>query len=99
MVGKIIKFIRIKRNLKQSDLAKLINTSESTISHYEQDYSSVSLERIKDIADVCNIRIIFLDEVTGEQYSFSDVERIQSDIRVRNKKKDKTVTYKVVNKK
>lgn len=89
MVGKIIKFIRVKRNLKQSDLAKMINTSESTIAHYEQDYSSVTLERIKDIADVCHIRIIFLDEETGEQYSFSDVERFQSDIRVRNNKKDK----------
>ena len=89
MVGKIIKFIRIKRNLKQSELAKMINTSESTVAHYEQEYSSVSLERVKDITDACNFKIVFINEETNEQYTFSDVERLQSDIRVRSDKNNK----------
>ena len=87
MSGKMIRFMRITKGLKQSELAKKIKLADSTFAHYESDYRAITLETAKNIAKACDFEIVFVDKNTGKSYKFEDVQRISYDTRVRDKKK------------
>ena len=56
-IGNNIKFLRKKNNLTQSDLAKILNTSQSTISAYENGKSLVLTVFIYSLAHEFNLSI------------------------------------------
>ena len=82
----MIRFMRITKGLKQAELAKKLKLADSTLAHYESDYRAITLETTKNIAKACDFEIVFIDKNTGHAYKFEDVERMNYDTRVRNKK-------------
>ena len=59
MIGKILKYMRIKSNLRQSDLAKITNIPQNTISQYETGRIQPTFEIIEKIANKCGYDIEF----------------------------------------
>ena len=83
MNGKIIRFMRFSRNLKQSELSKKIGIADSTLAHYESEYRAVTLQTVNEIAEACDFEILFKDKQTGKLYRFEDVDRMTYDSRVK----------------
>src|SRR5699024_2313302 len=52
--------IRNQRKLSQEELAKKINTTKSTISNYENRYSTPSNEVLRDLANILNTTTDYL---------------------------------------
>ncbi len=64
-IGEELKFHRIKSNLSQPELAKLINTSQQNISRWENDEVEPGIYFCIKLADYYNIS---LDELVGRDY-------------------------------
>ncbi|MFD1350201.1 helix-turn-helix domain-containing protein [Oceanobacillus caeni] len=60
MLAKRLKYVRKLRKLSQEELGKRINSTKSTISNYENEYSSPSNEILKDLADVLDTTTDYL---------------------------------------
>lgn len=82
MYGKILRFMRLSKRLKQSEVANIIGVSNSTLAHYETEYRAVTLETAKNIADACNYEILFKNKDNNKIYKFDDIKQIDYDIRV-----------------
>jgi len=63
MIGKTIKFLRIAKGLKQSDLAERVEATTNYISLIENDKREPSLSFLKDLASVPDIPVglLFLE--------------------------------------
>lgn len=63
MIGKTIKFLRIAKGIKQSELAERLNVSTNYISLVENDKREPSLSLIKELANIFDIPVglIFFD--------------------------------------
>ena len=64
MVNIRIKAAREHIGYSQTDLAKRLSTSQSSISDYEHNRQIPTVERLIDIADICGVSRVWL--VTGE---------------------------------
>lgn len=53
--GKNLKRIRIESNLTQAEVAKKINVSLKTISHWESGYTEPSLQMVQKIKEVLKV--------------------------------------------
>ena len=89
MIGKMLRFMRIQKGLKQADLAKKLKIADSTLAHYESDYRAITLETANNVAKECDFEMLFMDKNNGKIYRFEDVARMNYDTRVRDKKKNK----------
>lgn len=62
MFSKNLKYYRLKQNLSKKELADLINVSPMAITYYENGERNPSMEILKSLADVLNVKISdFLD--------------------------------------
>ncbi len=61
-LGENIKSWRNSKNMKQEDLALVLNTTLQTISHWETNYSEPSIEYLIKLADYFDTTI---DELVG----------------------------------
>lgn len=59
-IGKTIQQLREEQNLLQSDLAAALNLGRTTISNYENDYSSPDLQTLINIANLFNVSTDYL---------------------------------------
>ena len=84
MYGKVIRFMRLSRRLKQTEVALMIGVSNSTLAHYESEYRAIALENLKMIADACGYEILFRDKDKKKIYKFDDIS-VDYDIRVTTK--------------
>lgn len=75
MIGKMLRYMRCSKNLKQSDLAKHLNIAQTTLSGYETHYSNPDFEMIEKIADLCGFEIIFRNKETEQDLRLSDITR------------------------
>ena len=75
MIGIILKYMRRKRKYKQSDLAKILNIGQTTLSGWERGFREPNSEMIFKIAEVCNFEILIKDKLTGEIYSKNEIRR------------------------
>lgn len=75
MIGKIIRYMRKQKKLNQTQLAKLINAAQTTMSGYETKYSNPTFEIIENIAEICDYEIIFRNKYTKEEISTKNIER------------------------
>ena len=66
MIGKVLREIRIKSNLKQTELAKKVGFAKNTISQYELGKRKVEFDKVEKIARACGYRIIFFNDTTEE---------------------------------
>jgi len=60
MFGDKLKFLRNMRDLKQKDIAKLLNVSPSTIGMYEQNRRDPDTETIKFLANYFEVTTDYL---------------------------------------
>lgn len=60
MFSKRLKYIRKLRKLSQEELGKKINATKSTVSNYENEYSTPSNEVLKDLANVLHTTTDYL---------------------------------------
>ena len=60
MIGKTIKFLRIAKGLKQSDLAERVKVSTNYISLLENDKREPSLSFLRELASVLDIPVSLL---------------------------------------
>lgn len=75
MIGKTIKYMRKEKKLKQSDLIKIINVGQSTLSDYENEKISIEYNLLEKIASICDYDIIFRNRITQKEFKPSDLER------------------------
>lgn len=75
MIGKTIKYMRKEKKLKQSNLIKIINVGQSTLSDYENEKISIEYNLLEKIASICDYDIIFRNRITQEEFKPSDLER------------------------
>ncbi len=75
MVGKIIKYMRLQKNLKQDVLGKLLNIDQTTLSGYETKKRTVSFEMMERIAKECDFDIYFVNKKTKEYFTANDIKR------------------------
>ncbi len=59
-----LKNLRISKKVNQKELAKILNTSVKTISHWETGYSEPSISQLIQLAHFFDITI---DELVGNQ--------------------------------
>ena len=84
MYGKIIRFMRLSRRLKQTEVADIIGVSNSTLAHYESEYKTITLENLIRIANACGFEILFRDKEKNKIYKFDDINTLYN-IRVTTK--------------
>lgn len=58
--GKRLKKLRLKKNLTQAELAKILKIGESTVSFYEANKREPDYEMLKRIADFFNVSVDYL---------------------------------------
>ena len=66
MIGKILKTMRKIKGLTQTELSKLIDVPQNTISQYELGKRKVEFDKVEKIARACGYRIIFFNDTTEE---------------------------------
>ena len=59
-----IKSARLAANLKQSELAAMLNVGQTTISNWETGYSSPDIESLKKMAYIFKVSV---DELLGDE--------------------------------
>ncbi len=59
-IGKIIQGLREEANIRQSELAKSLGLGRTTISNYENNYSSPDLETLIQIANFFHVSTDYL---------------------------------------
>lgn len=73
LIGRLIKRFRLQKGISQMGLAELIGVSYQQVQKYESGKSSISIERLLDIAEALDIPVIrFLPsgkEVLSEEES------------------------------
>ncbi len=79
--GKVIRFMRLSKRLKQTEVSKMIGVSNSTLAHYESEYRAITLENLIRIADACGYEILIKDKEKSKIYRFDDIN-VDYDIRV-----------------
>lgn len=73
MIGKALKYMRIKKGLNQEQLGKILNIKQQTLSRYENNNRIVSFEIIEKLANNCGFKIYFENE--NEKFQVKDIER------------------------
>ena len=67
--------IREDRDLKQSDIAKLLNVSQQTYSRYENDEISIDKESLMKLALFYNTSVDYLLELTDERKPYPRIKQ------------------------
>lgn len=75
MIGKILKYMRKEKNLKQSDLIKILNIGQSTLSDYETGKISIDFSMIEKIANICDYEIQFVNTKTKKVLTTKNIDR------------------------
>ncbi len=73
MIGKALKYMRIKNGWKQEQLAKILEISQQNLSRYENEQRIISFENIEQIANNCGYKIYF--DNGKEKFQIKDLER------------------------
>lgn len=85
MYGKVIRFMRLSKRLKQIEVAYMIGCSNCTLAHYESDCRALTFENLMRIADACNYEVLFRDKDKNKIYKFYDIS-VDYDIKITNRK-------------
>lgn len=75
MIGKTLRYMRNKKKLSQKEMAKLINTTQNTLSRYETETTDVNFATIEKIAHTCGYKIYFESENNGERFQSNELIR------------------------
>lgn len=75
MIGKILKTMRKIKGLKQSDISKITNIPQNTLSQYENEKIQPTFEIIEKIANICDYEIIFKNKIDNTILSSENINR------------------------
>ena len=75
MIGKVLKFIRTNRKLKQIDIARKLNVGQTTLSGWERGFREPTFDMVLKIAKLCDYEIIVKDKKTGEYITLDKIKR------------------------
>lgn len=75
MIGKVLKSMRKEKNLKQSDLIRILNIGQSTLSDYENEKISIDFSMIEKIANICDYDIYFKNRISKKEFRAEDFSR------------------------
>lgn len=75
MIGKALKYMRNKKNLKQEQMAKIINIGRTTLSDYEREKTDANFSTIEKIANNCGYKVFFINDETNEKFQVKDLIR------------------------
>ena len=73
MIGKAIKYMRIKKGYTQENLGKICNIGRTTLSDYEREKTNIDFDILEKISKVCGYKIYFVNE--NEKFQVKDLER------------------------
>ena len=73
MIGKLIKYMRNKNGLNQEKLSKILGIERTTLSGYETERREITFKTLLNIAEACNYKIIFKNEI--EEFEIKDIIR------------------------
>ena len=68
--GEMLSSLRHRKGIKQSDLAKIMNVSNTTISSWETNNSEPSLAQLRTLSEFFNVPVGVLLET--EEFRFTD---------------------------
>lgn len=75
-INKILKTIRVKKNLRQEDIAKIIGIQANTYSDWERGRTQkIAFEDIEKIANVCDYEILFKNKTDGNILTSKNIDR------------------------
>lgn len=85
----ILKHLRIRKGLRQKDLAAILNVSPSTISNYENGVHSPDLDTLCKLSNFYGVSLDYLlgrtdnpysdqlpNQIISEKYTFNDLQRL-----------------------
>lgn len=75
MIGKTLKYMRNKKELKQEQISKLVNIGRSTLSDYEREKTDINFDTLEKIANICGYKIFFINEKENDKFQIKDLER------------------------
>lgn len=75
MIGKALKYLRIKKGLSQEQLGKITNIGRSTISDYEREKTDINYSNLEKIANNCGYKIMFVSDDNKEKWQIKDLKR------------------------
>ena len=93
--GKKLTKCRKEKNLSQKDLAKLFNTSHTTIGKYERDEMTPSIEAAKKLANILDVTVGYLLSESEQENLFKDkkmLQRIHDIVDLPTKEKESLLT-------
>ena len=92
-IGAKIKEFRLKRNLTQKELAKIVNVGDTTIANYEKGFRSPKKDTMFDLANAFNISIddLFPPVQKGSSSNTSTIQTIYDQLAP--PRQDKVLTY------
>ena len=65
--SQILKKLRVEQKVSQIELAKKLNVSTKSISHWETGYTEPSIGQLVQLADIFDVS---LDELTGRNKTY-----------------------------
>lgn len=75
MIGKALKYMRLKNKFCQEEIAKQINIRSNALSQYETGSRQPTFETIEKIANICEFDIYFQDRKTKKVFKIEDLNR------------------------
>lgn len=75
MIGKALKYMRISKKLNQKQLAKKMESAQTTLSGWETGFRQPTFDNIEKIAETCDFEIIFRNKITKEEFQLKDLAR------------------------
>lgn len=85
-IGKLISELRANHGLTQSELAKILGTSQSAVNRIEKGAQNISLEIIARISDALNSEIITLGNTSKLSLRIDGGSKLQGEIAVNTSK-------------
>ena len=76
MFGKNLKYYRLKNNMTKKALSEAIGVTPMAITNYENNERQPSMDTIKKLAEVLNIRVTDFLENNGSELVFTHVRQL-----------------------
>lgn len=85
-IGALIKQARTQRNVTQTELARMIGTSQSAVNRIEKGGQNISLEMIARISEVLDSNIITLNKSGKSNYRVTGGKELSGSIEIKTSK-------------
>ena len=75
MIGKVLKYIRKRNNIKQQQISDIVGVVRNTISQYETETIQPTFDVIEKIANECGYKIYFESIDGTDKFESKDINR------------------------